>query len=172
MTSVSTATHVSGTATGRGTRAARGGSAAPVTAVSTLRDETCATLDSLDAAAKGRASIVRSCTEIRSLTPDDREALKDLLRCITEQRKRLRAVRRVWQSIDIFERPSTGLVEATQLCIRESRELAAALDPWRVQTVNTVSASVSKTWLRLASVVDHFLSPDAEPTSSDMAHAV
>jgi hypothetical protein len=126
-------------------------------AVVALREETCATLDNLDTAAKGRASIVRSCTESRLLSESDRNALKDLLRCITEQRKRLRAVRRLWQSIDVFERPSASLVEATQLCLQESRELAGALEPWRAHTVSQVAGSVSGTWARLADVIDHFL---------------
>jgi hypothetical protein len=125
-----------------------------------LREKTCATLDNLDTAAKGRASIVRSCTESRLLSESDRNALKDLLRCITEQRKRLRAVRRLWQSIDVFERPSASLVEATQLCLQESRELAGALEPWRAHTVSQVAGSVSGTWARLADVIDHFLPAD------------
>jgi hypothetical protein len=121
-----------------------------------LRSETCATLDGLDEAAKGRASIVRSCSEIKGLSEGEREILKDLLRCITEQRKRLRALRRLWQSLDVFERPSAGLVEATELCLQESREMAAALDPWRTRTIGQVSQTVSITWGRLVAVSGQF----------------
>ena len=45
------------------------------------------------------------------------------------------ALRRLWQSLDASERPSASLVEATELCIRESNEVAAALDPWRLRTM-------------------------------------
>lgn len=125
-----------------------------------LSGDICATLDQLDTAAKGRASIVRSCSELRGLSDVERETLKDLLRCITEQRKRLRALRRLWQSLDVFERPSAGLVEATELCLRESREMASALDPWRIRTIGQVAQSVSLTWIRLASVADRFTLPE------------
>jgi hypothetical protein len=128
-----------------------------------LRAETCATLDGLDAAAKGRASIVRSCTEIKSLSDGERDALKDLLRCITEQRKRLRALRRLWQSLDAFERPSADLVEVTELCVRENAEIATALDPWRVHTLGHVAQSVSATWLRLALIAPRFAAPVENP---------
>jgi CheY-like chemotaxis protein len=50
-------------------------------------------------------------------------------------RKRLRALRRLWQSLDAFERPSASLAEAIELCIRESNEVTAALDPWRLRTI-------------------------------------
>ena len=53
-----------------------------------LRDDACATLTALDAAAKARASIVRSCAELNGLPSDVLAGLKDLLRCITDQRKR------------------------------------------------------------------------------------
>lgn len=115
-----------------------------------IRDDTCSTLEELDTAAKGRASIVRSCTELRDISEAERESLKDLLRCITEHRKRLRAVRRLWKSLDAFERPSTELVEATQLCLREAREMAEALEPWRIHTIDQIAASVVATWARLA----------------------
>jgi hypothetical protein len=126
-----------------------------------LSAETCATLDGLDAAAKGRASIVRSCSELRGLSDAERDTLKDLLRCITEQRKRLRALRRLWQSLDVFERPSTGLVEATELCLRENREMASVLEPWRKRTIAQMALSVSATWARLADVADQFTLSDA-----------
>jgi hypothetical protein len=121
--------------------------------------ETCAALDKLDAAAKGRASIVRSCSEAKGLPDDERESLKDLLRCITEQRKRLRALRRLWQSLDASERPSADLVETTALCVRESSEIAAALAPWRLHTIERVSESVSVTWTRLARTASRFSDP-------------
>lgn len=121
--------------------------------------DTCAALDKLDAAAKGRASIVRSCSELKGLSDDERESLKDLLRCITEQRKRLRALRRLWQSLDASERPSADLVEATGLCVRESSEIAAALAPWRLQTIERVAQSVSVTWTRLARTASRFSDP-------------
>lgn len=63
-------------------------------AVGALRADPCAMTDALDAAARSRASIVRSCSQIKRLTAVEREGLKDLLRCIAEQRKRLRALRR------------------------------------------------------------------------------
>lgn len=122
-----------------------------------LRDQTCAIIDDLDHAAKGRASIVRSCTELSTISDADRESLKELLRCITEQRKRLRAIRRLWQSIDAFERPSAGLVESTRLCLQESREIASAIEPWRAQTISKVRGSVPATWARLTQVAQHFL---------------
>lgn len=114
-----------------------------------LRDDTCATLLALDNAAKARASIVRSCAEAANLSPAEAEALKDLLRSITDQRKRMRAVRRLWQSLDTFERPTSGLVEATNLCLAEYRELACALDPLRAQTISQVQQTVTLTWDRL-----------------------
>jgi hypothetical protein len=132
-----------------------------------LRAETCAILDGLDAAAKGRANIVRSCTEIRNLSDDDRDALKDLLRCITEQRKRLRALRRLWQSLDGFERPTADLVEVTELCVRENAEIATALDPWRLRTLGHVAQSVSATWLRLARIAPRFTAERAENPVAD-----
>jgi hypothetical protein len=135
-----------------------------------LRAETCAILDGLDEAAKGRASIVRSCSESRSLFDVDREALKDLLRCITEQRKRLRALRRLWQSLDVFERPSAGLVDATELCLRESHEMAAALEPWRVRTIGQVSQTVSTTWARLVAAAAHFTPAAATAREPSFEH--
>jgi hypothetical protein len=136
--------------------------------IDALRAETRAVLDGLDAAAKGRASIVRSCSEIKGLDCTERDGLKDLLRCITEQRKRLRALRRLWQSLDVFERPSAGLVEATELCIRESGEIASALDPWRLHTIGQVAVSVSATWTHLARAASQF-SKDVEPAAANPA---
>ncbi|CAN5241620.1 hypothetical protein BH09ACT8_BH09ACT8_22820 [soil metagenome] len=121
-----------------------------------LRADTCAMLSGLDEAAKGRASIVRSCSDAHGLSSTDREALKDLLRCITEQRKRLRALRRLWQSLDAFERPSGDLVDATALCLHESRAMAAALEPWRAQTIVQMSQTVATTWARLIAVATQF----------------
>lgn len=119
-----------------------------------LREQTCAALDELDTAAKGRANIVRSCTESKNISNAERESLKDLLRCITDHRKRLRAVRRLWRSLDSCERPSAELVEATQLCMSEARELGHALDPWRTQTIDQVTRSIAVTWSRLARAAD------------------
>ena len=123
-----------------------------------LRDDTCETLSALDAAAKARASIIRSCTEMRGLSAAESEALKDLLRSITDQRKRMRAVRRVWQSLDGFERPSAELVAATDLCIAECREFAAALDPWRARSISQVHAGLAHTWSRLQRSAGQFIS--------------
>lgn len=133
------------------------------TPICTLRAESCATLMDLDTAAKGRASIVRSCSESQGLSLLEREALKDLLRFITEQRKRLRATRRVWQSLDAFERPSAELVAATELCIRESQQVALALEPLRMHTVTRVSERVTATWAQLMMVAAQFT---AEPQGS------
>jgi hypothetical protein len=126
-----------------------------------LRDETCAVLDQLDAAAKGRASIVRSCGEMAGLDEDERATLADLLRCITEQRKRIRAVRRLWQSLDSFERPAAELVEATKFCIRESQVMAEVMDPWRKHSLGQTRISLAATWDRLASGARSF-----QPTSA------
>ena len=127
-----------------------------------LRDDTCAMLLALDSAAKARASIVRSCTEAEGLSALEVEALKDLLRSITDQRKRMRAVRRLWQSLDVFERPSAELVEATNLCFSECRELACALDPLRARTISQVHSTVSLTWGRLLRTAAQF-STSQEP---------
>jgi hypothetical protein len=121
-----------------------------------LCDDTCGMLLTLDNAAKARASIVRSCTEADGLSALEIEALKDLLRSITDQRKRMRAVRRLWQSLDAFERPSAELVEATNLCISECRELACALDPLRAATISQVHTTVSLTWGRLLRTAARF----------------
>lgn len=121
-----------------------------------LRDDTCAMLHELDETAKARASVVRACSEMRSLSAAEVEALKDLLRCITDQRKRMRAVRRLWQSLDAFERPSAELVEATDLCFTECRELATALDPLRTQTIRQVHSGVAMTWTRLLKAATQF----------------
>lgn len=127
-----------------------------------LRDDTCGMLFALDDAAKARASIVRSCTETEGLSAMEVEALKDLLRSITDQRKRMRAVRRLWQSLDAFERPSAELVEATNLCFSECRELACALDPLRARTISQVHSTVSLTWARLLRTAAQF-STSQEP---------
>jgi hypothetical protein len=116
----------------------------------------------LDSAAKARASIVRSCTEAEGLSALEVEALKDLLRSITDQRKRMRAVRRLWQSLDVFERPSAELVEATNLCFSECRALAGALDPLRARTISQVHSTVSLTWARLLRTAAQF-STSQEP---------
>jgi hypothetical protein len=129
-----------------------------------LRAETCATLTALDAAAKARASIVRSCTEASGLPVAELAGLKDLLRCITDQRKRLRAVRRLWQSLDSYERPSAELVEATALCISECREVALALEPWREHSLDQVTRNVSLTWQRLADAASRFTGAAASPS--------
>ena len=131
-----------------------------------LRDDTCAMIASLDDAAKARASIVRSCTEADGLSGIEVEALKDLLRSITDQRKRMRAVRRLWQSLDAFERPSAELVEATNLCFAECRELACALDPLRDRTISQVHQTVSLTWDRLLRTAVQF-STLPEPPARD-----
>jgi hypothetical protein len=130
--------------------------------VARLRDDTCEMLLALDSAAKARASIVRSCTEAEDLSALEAEALKDLLRSITDQRKRMRAVRRLWQSLDAFERPSAELVEATNLCFSECRELASALDPLRARTISQVHSTVSLTWSRLLRTAARF-STSQEP---------
>jgi hypothetical protein len=117
-------------------------------------------LIALDNAAKARASVVRSCTEMKGLSAAEVDALKDLLRCITDQRKRMRAVRRLWQSLDAFERPSAELVEATKLCLSECRELASALDPWRAKTINQVHSAVTSTWTRLVRAASQFTTAD------------
>jgi hypothetical protein len=117
-------------------------------------------LIALDNAAKARASVVRSCTEMKGLSATEVDALKDLLRGITDQRKRMRAVRRLWQSLDAFERPSAELVEATNLCLSECRELASALDPWRAQTINQVHSTVTSTWARLVRAARQFTTAD------------
>lgn len=132
------------------------GEAASADDLARLRDDTYAMLLALDEAAKARASIVRSCTEMKGLSAAEVEALKDLLRCITDQRKRMRAVRRLWQSIDAFERPSAELVEATNLCFTECRELAAALDPLRAKTISQMHSTVNVTWARLLRVARQF----------------
>lgn len=134
-----------------------------------LRDDTCATLFALDNAAKARASIVRSCSEMKGLSAAEVAALKDLLRCITDQRKRMRAIRRLWQSIDLFERPSAELVEATNLCFTECRELASALDPLRAETISQMHITVSVTWTRLLKVASQFTTADERPA---LAHSV
>ncbi|MEW2547871.1 hypothetical protein AB0910_19210 [Streptomyces sp. NPDC047002] len=142
---------------------------APPGTLSALRTDAYAALHDLDAAAKGRASIVRSCSEMEGLSESDRESLKYLLRSLTEQRKRLRALRRLWQSLDDFERPSADLVEATQLCMRESSELASALDPWRLRTIGQVARSVSTTWTLLAGAADKFRDPAPAAGHADAA---
>jgi hypothetical protein len=38
-----------------------------------------------------------------------------------------------------------SLVEATELCIRESNEVAAALDPWRLRTIGVEVSGRFKT---------------------------
>jgi DNA repair ATPase RecN len=68
----------------------------------------------------------------------------------------MRAVRRLWQSIDAFERPSAELVEATNLCFAECRELASALDPLRAQTISQMHTTVNLTWTRLLRVAHQF----------------
>ncbi|HEY1704196.1 MAG TPA: hypothetical protein VGG75_31260 [Trebonia sp.] len=128
----------------------------PPGSLARLRDETCETLYALDAAAKVRASVVRSCTELRGLSAAEIEALKDLLRSITDQRKRMRAVRRVWQSLDAFERPSAELVTATDLCIAECRELTAVLEPWRARSISQLHADFDSTWARLLRTASQF----------------
>lgn len=132
-----------------------------------LRATTCAMLDGLDEAAKGRASVVRSSAEIKDLPEGERQALKELLRSITEQRKRLRTLRRLWQSLDGFERPSTDLVDATELELRESREMARALDPWRTRSTAQLSQTLATTWDRLAVSAALF----TRPTGSGLAPA-
>jgi hypothetical protein len=124
-----------------------------------LRDDTCAMLLALDDAAKARASIVRSCTETEDLSAMEVEALKDLLRSITDQRKRMRAVRRLWQSLDVFERPSAELVEATNLCFSECHELACALAPLRARTISQVQSTITLTWGRLLRTAAQFSTP-------------
>lgn len=128
-----------------------------------LRADTCATLNALDAAAKARASIVRSSAELSGLPDAELAGLKDLLRCITDQRKRLRALRRLWQSLDDYERPSNELVEATELCLSESREVAAALEPWREYSLEHVMGTVTVTWQRLAGAASRFTASAAKP---------
>jgi hypothetical protein len=125
-------------------------------ALAELRADTCSTIATLDATAKARASIVRSCSEAKGLSADDLEALKDLLRRITQQRKRLRAVRRLWHSLGDYERPSTELVEATEQCLSECHDVAVALDPWREQSLHQVTRTVTITWERLAGVARRF----------------
>jgi hypothetical protein len=125
-------------------------------ALSRLREDTCAMLLALDNAAKARASIVRSCAETQGLSALEVDALRDLLRSITDQRKRMRAVRRLWQSLDAFERPTSELVEATNLCLAECRELACALDPLRAQTISQVHQTVGLTWDRLLRAAAQF----------------
>jgi hypothetical protein len=124
-----------------------------------LRDDTCGMLLALDNAAKARASIVRSCAETEGLPARELEALKDLLRSITDQRKRMRTVRRLWQSLSAFERPSAELIEATDLCFSECRELALALDPLRAATISQVQATLSVTWRRLLRTAAQFSTP-------------
>lgn len=121
-----------------------------------LRADALAALAATDAAGKARESIIRSCSQIAGLPAADLESLRTLLRCVTDQRKRLRALRRVWLSLDELERPSAELAEATGLCLRECRELAAALEPWRQQTIDQVTRTVLMTWTRLASSAVQF----------------
>jgi hypothetical protein len=131
-----------------------------------LRADTCATLGSLDTAAKARASIVRSCSEVKGLSTDELDALRDLLRRITEQRKRLRAVRRLWQSLEGLERPSTELVMATELCLSECHEVAAALEPWREQSLKQVTRTVTVTWERLAGAARRLTVDSVDPQAA------
>lgn len=131
-----------------------------------LRIDTFATLSTLDAAAKARASIVRSCSEETGLSADKLEALQDLLRLITEQRKQLRAVRRMWQSLGDYERPSAALVEATGACLSDGHELAAALDPWRVRSLEQLTRTVPVTWERLAGAARRFALASVDPQVS------
>lgn len=128
----------------------------PPGSLARLRDETCETLYALDTAAKARASVVRSCTELHGLSAAEAEALKDLLRSITDQRKRMRAVRRVWQSLDVVERPSAELVAATDLYIAECRELTAVLEPWRARSISQLHADFDSTWGRLLRTASQF----------------
>jgi hypothetical protein len=127
-----------------------------------IRADRCATLSALDATAKARASIVRSCSELNGLPVDELDGLKDLLRCITDQRKRLRALRRLWQSLDSYERPSAELVEATELCLSECHEVALALEPWQEHSLDEVTRTATVTWQRLADAAGRFTTPNAD----------
>jgi hypothetical protein len=131
-----------------------------------LRADTCATLGTLDAAAKARASIVRSCSEVKDMSADEIDALRDLLRRITEQRKRLRAVRRLWQSLEGPERPSTELVKATERCLSECHEVAVALEPWREQSLKQVTRTVTVTWERLAGAARRCTADSVDPQAA------
>lgn len=125
-----------------------------------FRADLCAALEATDAAAKARASVVRSCAEVKGLSEAELESLRDLLRCITEQRKRLRALRRLWQSLDAYERPSAELVDATTLCLAECQEVASAIEPLREYTIDQVASTVLLTWTRLMNAASRFTDQD------------
>jgi hypothetical protein len=135
--------------------------------ITALRTQTCAMLENLDQAAKGRASLIRSCADLAGLSTSEQEVLRDLLRCITEQRKRLRALKRLWQGLDDYERPPAELVDTTQLCLRENRAMTAVLDPWRAASVGHVRATVVDTWGRLAAVANQFAPTIPSSTALD-----
>jgi hypothetical protein len=89
-----------------------------------------------------------------------------LLRCLTDQRKRLRALRRLWQSLDSYERPSAELVEATELCLSECREVALALEPWQEHSLDEVTRTTTVTWQRLADAASRFITSNADLPAS------
>jgi len=115
----------------------------------------CDLLNGLDEAAKARASLVRSCKETVA-GPEEHESLAELLRAITDQRRRIRAVRRVWSGLAAFEPPPHRLAETTESCVEECRRMGEVLDGWRHRTVDEVRRSMDETWRRLASAATAF----------------
>ncbi len=121
------------------------------------RGEILALLTKLDAISKERANLVRSCKDRAETDVMARDQLAALLRALTEQRKRIRSVRRVLLALPLTAVPDDALRQATWNCVREEEVMGEALRDWSSRSLREVTDSLQATWRALSVAARQFL---------------